>query len=248
MPKGKAMSAGAWWAALLAGFAVLFALLQGLAAAFNSLRGEAGLIVGAATVAAALLVQRAFFADSWSDAWRSLGLGAPDARGVGVAVGVCLLMLCVFPAYLMIRSVSVSLYDGAALLALGILAQGGVAEELVFRGYLYGHLRRRHPFWRAAWISVLPFAAAHLYMFATMPWPIALTALALSVALSFPFAHLYDLGGGAIWAPAIAHAVVQGAVKLIVIEDGVFPIVWMAASALALWLVFFFSSSAGSRS
>ncbi len=74
---------------------------------------------------------------------------------------------------------------------------------------------------------MIPFAAAHLYLFATMAWPIALAALALSVLIAFPFAWLYELGGRTIWAPAIAHAVVQGAIKLFVIQDQIFPIVWM---------------------
>jgi hypothetical protein len=48
-----------------------------------------------------------------------------------------------------------------------------------------------------------------------MPWPIALAALLLSVVLSIPFAHLYELGGATIWAPAVLHFVVQGTIKVI---------------------------------
>jgi membrane protease YdiL (CAAX protease family) len=248
MPMRKAINPGAWWAILLAGFVALFALLQGSATALASVRGEAGLIVLAATLAAALLVQRGFFAGSWADAWRTLGLGAPRMRGLATAGVVSLLALCAYPVFLLVAGGGVSLHGGAALLAVGVFAQGGVAEELVFRGYLYGHLRRRFSFWRAASISVLPFAAAHLYTFAVMAWPVALAALALSVVLSFPLAHLYELGGRTIWAPAIAHAVVQGAIKLIVIDDLRFPIVWMGASALALWLVFLVGLPARDRS
>jgi hypothetical protein len=45
-----------------------------------------------------------------------------------------------------------------------------------------------------------------------MPWPVALAAVLLSVVLSLPFAHLFEVGGATIWAPALLH--------------------WMAASAL----------------
>lgn len=239
---------GAGWLRLLAGFAVLFAVLQGAAAGLQSLRGEAGLIVAAATLAAALPLQRALFAPTWQDAFTGLGLGAPRWRGVVVAAVLSAALLCVFPIYLAPRPSLLTFLPNAAWLALGLFAQAGIAEEVVFRGYLYGHIRRGRTFWRAALLSALPFAAAHLYLFFTMDWPVALSALILSVAISFPFAYLYDLGGRTIWAPALAHAVVQGAIKLAVVHDGMFAIVWMLASAAALWCVFFVSSSAYSRS
>lgn len=235
------------WVKLLIGFAILFAVLQGTAAVFQSMRGEAGLYVAAATLATALLVQRVLFSSDWRKDI-GLGLGIPRARGIVAAIGVSLLALCVIPVFQLMQSGGSAFYPGAAWLAAGIFLQGGVAEEIVFRGYLYGHIRRGRGFWRAALISAVPFAAAHLYLFAVMDWTIALTALALSVALSFPFAKLYEMGGRTIWAPAIAHAVVQGAVKLIVIEAPEFPIAWMVVSLVAMWVVFLISSSADSRS
>jgi hypothetical protein len=90
---------------------------------------------------------------------------------------------------------------------------------------------------------VLPFAAVHLSLFWTMPWPIAIASLALSVVTSFPFAHLFELGGQTIWAPAILHAVIQGTIKVITISgDGsaMFPLIWMAASAVIPMAVFVF--------
>jgi membrane protease YdiL (CAAX protease family) len=143
---------------------------------------------------------------------------------------------------------STIIYPNAAWLGPGILAQAGLAEETVFRGFLYGHIRRRHPFWRAALLSMLPFTLVHLTLFATMDWPLALAALVLSIVISFPLAHLYELGGRTIWAPALAHAVIQGAPKLIIADDPMFNLVWMGAVSVALWLAFLVSSSAGSRS
>lgn len=228
----------AWWLRLLGGFAALMLVLQGLATALNSVRGEAGLIVCAATLAAALVLQRAMFSPGWREAAADLGLGAPRARGLIAALIVSSVLFCVFPAYALATGSGIALYPNAAWLALGVLAQAGVAEEVVFRGYLYGALRRRMTFWRAAWLSVAPFAVAHLYIFTLMDWPLALTAVALAIALSFPFAHLYELGGRTIWAPAIAHAIVQGAIKFLLVEGAIFPALWMGACALALWLVF----------
>jgi len=239
---------GAGWIGFLAGFAALFAVLQGSAAALQSLRGEWGFAVAALTLIAALALQRFVFGSTWRTAFADLGLGRPLSRGVIVALVLSTALLCVFPLYLLLRGGVVSITPNAAWLALGLFAQAGVAEEMVFRGYLYSHIRRGRTFWPAALLSVAPFSAAHLYLFWTMDWPIALTALALSVALTFPFAHLYELGGRTIWAPALAHAVVQGAIKLLVVEDALFLIVWMVASAVLLWCAFAVSSSAYSRS
>ena len=87
---------------------------------------------------------------------------------------------------------------------------------------------------------MVPFVAVHLFLFLTMPWPIALAAVLLSVVLSFPFAYLFELGGSTIWAPALLHFVIQGTVKVVVFSDdgGVsFPLVWMVASAIASLLI-----------
>ena len=152
-------SAGVRWAPLLGGLVVLYAVLQGTAGALNSVRGEAGLIVAATTLAAALLIQRIFFASSWAESWRSLGLGLPRTRGMIAAGLLCVLMAAVIPAYLRHDAFD-DVYPNAAWLGLGILAQAGLAEEAVFRGFLYGHIRRHHPFWRAALLSAVEENAA----------------------------------------------------------------------------------------
>jgi predicted permease len=42
--------------------------------------------------------------------------------------------------------------------------------------------------------SIVSFVAVHLLPFMTMPWMVALAALLLSVMLSFPLAHLFEIG------------------------------------------------------
>jgi len=130
---------------------------------------------------------------------------------------------------------SAAVASDALLLAPGLFAQAGVAEEILFRGYLFGRLRRGRSFWRAAWLSMIPFVAVHLFLFFTMPWPLALAALLLYAVLSFPLAHLFELGGGTIWAPALLHFVIQGTVKVLIMsgpDSMLFPFVWMASSTM----------------
>jgi membrane protease YdiL (CAAX protease family) len=123
----------------------------------------------------------------------------------------------------------------------GLFAQAGIAEELLFRGFLFGHLRRSQAFWPAARRATLPFTIVHLLLFVTLPWPIALAALLLSVLLSFPLAHLFELCGNTIWGAALLHFVVQGTLKVLVISGETIlpmPLVWMAAGAVIPFLVF----------
>jgi hypothetical protein len=55
-------------------------------------------------------------------------------------------------------------------------------------------------------------------------------------------AHVYELGRGTVWAPALVHFVVQGTVKSIHLDGDsavTFPLVWMAASAVVPLLALF---------
>lgn len=70
----------------------------------------------------------------------------------------------------------------------------------------------------------------------------ATAALLLAIVLSIPLAHLFELGGMTVWAPALVHFVVQATVKVVVFPDDtatMFPLGWIAASALIPLLVMF---------
>ena len=223
------------WTRLVAGVAAVFALFHWTAQALGSHRGQAGIIIGLLVVTATLVVESAMFKQPPGPAARSVGLGRPRAGGLTTAAAVCIGLLLVVPVFAKVSTESPTFLPGWWRLLPGLFAQAGIAEEVLFRGYLFGRLRKGRSFWRAAGLSILPFAAVHLVLFLTMPWSIALAALILSVVLSVPLAHLFELGGGTIWAPALVHFVVQGTVKVITFSDATgsgFPLAWMAASAL----------------
>ena len=149
-------------------------------------------------------------------------------------------MLLVIPTYTLATGTPVRGYAGWVWLLPRLFAQGGIAEEVLFRGYLFRHIREGRPFGRAAWVASIPFVAVHLLLFFTLPWPVAMASLLLSALLSFPLAYLFELGGNTVWAPALLHFVVQGAVKIAIVGNGgpAFPLLWMAASATLPFLVF----------
>jgi membrane protease YdiL (CAAX protease family) len=229
------------WVRLLAGFVLVFALFQWLAQALGSDRGQSGLVVGTVVVVATVIIERAIFKPQISEAVRTLGLTSPAVRGMAAVGAVSLALLLVVPFYAGLSGAILTFRSGWVWLLPGLFAQAGVAEEILFRGYLFGHVRRGRSFWTAAWLSMIPFVAGHLLLFLTMPWPIALAALILSVVMSVPLAHLFELGGGSIWPPALLHFVVQATVKIVTFDDGsssTFPIVWMMTSAVLPLLVF----------
>ena len=238
------------WTQLLAGLVATFALFQWSATVLGSDRGQAGAMVGALVVAATMLAERLWFAPTLAAAAGALGLRAPHRTGVLASMAIGILLVSVVPLYARITGAGWSLEAGSHRLLPGLFAQAGIAEEILFRGYLFGHLRRGRSFARAATLSMIPFVAVHLLMFFTMPWPIALAALALAVAISFPMAHLFELGGATIWPPALLHFVVQGTVKIVGIAgepSTAFPLVWMAASVAIPMLAFLISRPAAAE-
>jgi membrane protease YdiL (CAAX protease family) len=231
---------GPSWATLVLSVVAVFLILHATASALGSFRGEAGIPVATVVLLACLIAQRTLGRQPLAVSVRALGLGPPTGKSLLVGLGVSALLLATVPAFTFATGARPTLYPGWLLLLPGLFAQGGLAEELLFRGYLFGNLRRFHPFWRAALLSAGPFVAAHLLLFATMSWPIALAATALAFVTSFPLAHLFELGARTIWAPALVHFVIQGAVKVIEMPGSSpsYQIVWLAACGVVPWLSF----------
>jgi membrane protease YdiL (CAAX protease family) len=168
-----------------------------------------------------------------------LGFGSPSAASLVAAGIISLLLLLTIPVYALLAGTSFALISKWYLLLPGLAVQAGIAEEVLFRGYLFRHLRAGRSFWKAASLSTLPFAVIHLFLLKNLSVPVASAAIGLAVVISFPLAHLYELGGSTIWAPALLHFVIQGAIKLIVIPspfNSTFPFVWMAVTAVLPWL------------
>ncbi len=125
------------------------------------------------------------FGRSIGAATSALGLGRAPAIGL-LAAAVCLLLMLSVPVFARVSGTTLSLAPDWLSALPGLFAQAGIAEETLFRGYLYGHLRDGRSFWRASALSILPFSAVHLYLFLTMPWPIALAAVLFAVVASLP--------------------------------------------------------------
>lgn len=228
------------WFRLVLGLVLVFALFHASATILGSDRGQRGILVGTLVVAATALAGRLLPRQQRGDALRQLGLGLPRAIGIVIAGGIALLLLIVGFLFVQSRGATPVLLPGAAALLPGLFMQAGIAEEVLFRAYLFGRVRVGRTFWGAAALSMLPFACVHLVLFLSMPWPVALAAILLAIVISFPLAYLFELGGNTVWGPALLHFVIQATVKVVVLADGPesFALVWMIASAVVPLLVF----------
>lgn len=223
----------------MVGLFIVFGLFHGSATILESDRGQQGILIAMLVVAATAATDRFLLRQQRGAAVRHLGLGRPRAKGIVVVGGVAILLLAVALLFVRARGLAPASYPGWISLLPGLFAQAGIAEEVLFRGYLFGHIRVGRTFWRAAAVSMLPFVAVHLVLFFSMPWPIALASVLLASVISFPLAYLFELGGDTIWAPAFLHFVIQATVKVVVFSEGAesFAIFWMAASATVPLLV-----------
>jgi membrane protease YdiL (CAAX protease family) len=240
VPDSNPIDTPADWLKLLAGFLAVFACFQVAGGLLGSERGQHGLLIGVTIVAATVAVECALFGSLPQTALRKLGLGAPTPRGM-LAAGVAgVLLVLTLPAYARLSGEPLFMQSAWPAMLPGLFMQAGVAEEVLFRGYLFRRLLAGRSFWPAALLSVVPFAAAHLVLFLFLPWPVALASLLLASAVAVPLAHLFVIGGCTIWAPALLHFVIQGAIKVVAIPPGFglrLPIIWIAASAVVPFLV-----------
>ena len=101
----------------------------------------------------------------------------------------------------------------------------GIAEEIIHRAFIFGHLRRVSSFVRATAISALIFGLQHAYLIFTIgPLPGSVSVL-LALGLAFPLALLYESGGNSIAGPAILHTSSNAPMMLFVQGDTVAEVI-----------------------
>lgn len=233
-------TARAGMGATLLGFILLWLLLDRSAAALGSTRGEAGFVVLALVLAAAVLCECVLSSQRPGKAALALGLRWPRREAAVWTLALAAILLAYFPIFAMATDARLGLLPGAAALAVGMLAQGGLAEEVVFRGFVFRRFRVGRKFWRAASLAAVPFATIHALLFWQFDFAIAFSSLVLAVSMSFPMAWIFERSGGSVLAPAILHGVAQAGIK--VVDAGeYFPLLalgWIGLCAVAPWSLF----------
>jgi membrane protease YdiL (CAAX protease family) len=123
---------------------------------------------------------------------------------------------------------------------IGIVVGVGIAEETLFRGYVFGFLREKRTFLKAATLSMILFGTMHLLLLFWLPLPIAIAAIVLAILAAYPTAYLFETGNRTIWPSAILHTTAL-ATNLFVIPPELtasISLLWIGIVVIGLTLVF----------
>ncbi len=201
------------------------------------------LIATSTMLGLALLLEKLFFKRGLLPALRALGFRRPNAHALAVAGIIAPIMLAFFPLFTLVTGVQVSVRSDWWWILIGAIALNGIAEETLFRGYVFGGLRRSGlSFGRAGGISLVIFAAVHLFLFIQNPFLIALLGTLVAIAAAFPMAYLFERGNNALWAPVVLH-VAAHAIRLVDVPAPYYLIAvtaWLVLQLVAPFLVLAF--------
>jgi membrane protease YdiL (CAAX protease family) len=218
----------------------LFQVVHPVALAAGLDQNVAAAVVCAVILGALALAEWALSRSPISAAARDLGLGRPPARPVLATGLLCVAMLGFYPAYAAATGASISIVPDWPWVLLGLFLLHGVAEEALFRGFVYRRLRVGRSFLRAGAWSMVLFALAHTVLFFQFEPAIATASVLLAVANAYPLAHAFEQGARTVWTPAMIHTMAHS-IALVRLPEENFAIaaaLWMAVYGAASFLVF----------
>jgi membrane protease YdiL (CAAX protease family) len=125
-------------------------------------------------------------------------------------------VLLVFPVTAAVSGTAAQLRPDWLWLLIGLFAFHGMAEEPVWRGFVFRRLREGRTFWSAMWWTMPLIAVTHVPIVFTLGPAVGVGAMAVAAVTSIPFGYLYETGRRSIWAPALVHTAID-TFKLVVI-------------------------------
>ena len=144
----------------------------------------------------------------WAQVPAALGLRRPAGRAAvlaGLVGGIYLTVLLLGANGL---GVTLEVRENWPAVLVGVLLFHGLAEELVWRGYVFARLRDHGSFVAAVWWSVPLIALTHTPIVATDGWLVGGLATLTAAITCWPLAYLWEQGGHTMWAPALLHGVI----------------------------------------
>lgn len=202
-------------------------------------------LVAAVMLTLALLLEKLFWGRQPLAALRMLGFGRTNGQAVAVAAILSALMLLFFPIFAWVTGATVGLRPDWWWIAIGAVAVNGIAEETLFRGFVFGHLRREgqgKSFRQAALLSLPIFVAVHLLVFVQNPFVLGVLATLIALVAAFPLAYLFEQAGFSLWPTVILHTVVH-VIRLVEIREPfsmTAVLVWMILQVGAPFLIYAF--------
>lgn len=198
------------------------------------------LVAFGAAVAVLAIGQRIVYGTRTADMIRVLGLGRPVGRALIVATITGTAIVAGFVLGASALGITLQLRPEWPLVLIGALVFHGLAEETVWRGYVYGHLRQSRTFRRAVLLSMPLIALTHVPIIVSNGLLVGSLAFLAAAITCLPLAYLYERGGRTIWAPALVH----GMIGTWQIFDRTYPITFsivvMLVTIVVPFIVFLF--------
>lgn len=204
-------------------------------------------LLGAIGIGGITVAERVLFEGGWKQIAAALGFVAPRPRAVLVAVVVSLPMWLFVPLYGRFVDAPFPLNRDWLQILLGVIIVNGIAEEVIHRAFIFGHLRETRGFWASATISAVIFAAQHIYLLFTMGAAAGGASIVLALAVAFPLAFLYESGGHSLGAPVILHTSSNAPMMLFVTAEAAGAVVLphMAVVLASMYMSFAFQPAIG---
>jgi len=166
-------------------------------------------------VGATLAFERLLFSKTIGTAVRSVGFVRVPRPTLVIAVLAGLPMWLFLPAFAWLSGVPFEVRADWLSIVVGVVLVNGITEEVIHRGFVFGHLRCGRSFLRAAALSASIFAAQHGYLVASAGWTPGLASIVLAGLVTFPLAYLFERGGSSIGGPAILHTASNAPVMIL---------------------------------
>lgn len=171
---------------------------------------ELGPVAMVATIGVAAVIEHRSYRVPMRELATRLGLGRPTRRSMVAGAVTAVAVAAAVPLFAGLAGLEVHLRGDLGWLALALFAYHGVAEEVAWRGYAFGHLRRHMTFGRAVAWTVPLLALTHLPVIVEGGPAVGGAAVVVAAITCVPLAHLYEIGRRTIWAAAIVHAAIDG--------------------------------------
>jgi membrane protease YdiL (CAAX protease family) len=182
-------------------------------------------------IAVTVVAEMGLFKETLPQALRILGIGRPDGGALRLALLLLLPVIAFFPIFSLLSGMPLALNANWPWIVLAVILYNGINEELMFRGLIFRRLREGRTFRRAAALSAIYFAAAHIPLLLILGPVLGVIAIVLSVPAAIPTAYLFERGRNTIWGGALLHAVMDAIPSIVVISATV------SSAALSLYLL-----------
>jgi membrane protease YdiL (CAAX protease family) len=172
-----------------------------------------GVLPGVLGIAATLLVERHGDGGSLRQASQRLGISRTNPTQLVVAIVAAAPLAAAYVILFGPLGVSARLVEHWPLQLFKLVVAQGIAEEVIFRGFVFRRLRPGRSFGHAATLSAAVFSLVHLCNLVNGLTPTVLfrigVSLVFAVVLTYPASYLFERGRGSIWGFGVLHVAID---------------------------------------